>query len=144
MCLLLTPRLRKVSSINLYTIELTHGEFKWQVKRKFKHFQEFHRELLKYKAFIRIPIPTRRHTFRRQNVKGEEPREMPSLPSSSENMMREEQFFGRRKQLEDYLTKILKMPMYRNYHATVVNSARFLFIVYETRQWCYCFRPAGR
>uniref|UniRef100_A0A8D2BBL1 Phospholipase n=1 Tax=Sciurus vulgaris TaxID=55149 RepID=A0A8D2BBL1_SCIVU len=108
----------RVPSINLYTIELTHGEFKWQVKRKFKHFQEFHRELLKYKAFIRIPIPTRRHTFRRQNVKGEEPREMPSLPRSSENMIREEQFFGRRKQLEDYLTKILKMPMYRNYHAT--------------------------
>uniref|UniRef100_A0A8C5KRK9 Phospholipase n=1 Tax=Jaculus jaculus TaxID=51337 RepID=A0A8C5KRK9_JACJA len=108
----------RVPSINLYTIELTHGEFKWQVKRKFKHFQEFHRELLKYKAFIRIPIPTRRHTFRRQNVKGEEPREMPSLPRSSENMMQEEQFFGRRKQLEDYLTKILKMPMYKNYHAT--------------------------
>nr|XP_020032464.1 phospholipase D1 [Castor canadensis] len=108
----------RVPSINLYTIELTHGEFKWQVKRKFKHFQEFHRELLKYKAFIRIPIPTRRHTFRRQNVKGEEPQEMPSLPRSSENRIREEQFFGRRKQLEDYLTKILKMPMYRNYHAT--------------------------
>uniref|UniRef100_A0A8C3WKT9 Phospholipase n=1 Tax=Catagonus wagneri TaxID=51154 RepID=A0A8C3WKT9_9CETA len=107
----------RVPSINLYTIELTHGEFKWQVKRKFKHFQEFHRELLKYKAFIRIPIPTRRHTYRRQNVK-EEPREMPSLPHSSENMIREEQFFGRRKQLEDYLTKLLKMPMYRNYHAT--------------------------
>lgn len=43
---------------------------------------------------------------------------MPSLPSSHENTIREEQFFGRRKQLEDYLTKILKMPMYKNYHAT--------------------------
>lgn len=107
----------RVRSTNLYTIELTHGEFKWQVKRKFKHFQEFHRELLKYKAFIRIPIPTKRHTFRRQNVK-EEPREMPSLPRASENMIKEEQFLGRRKQLEDYLTKLLKMPMYRNYHAT--------------------------
>lgn len=107
----------RMPSVNLYTIELTHGEFTWQVKRKFKHFQEFHRELLKYKAFIRIPIPTKRHTFRRQNVK-EEPREMPSLPRSSENAIQEEQFFGRRKQLEDYLTKILKMPMYRNYHAT--------------------------
>ncbi|KAM9189913.1 phospholipase D1 isoform 4-T6 [Dugong dugon] len=108
----------KVPSSDLYTIELTHGEFKWQVKRKFKHFEEFHRELLKYKAFIRIPIPTRRHTFRRQNVKGEEPRAMPSLPRSSENRIREENFLGKRKQLEDYLTKLLKMPMYRNYHAT--------------------------
>uniref|UniRef100_A0A8B9F5P0 phospholipase D n=1 Tax=Amazona collaria TaxID=241587 RepID=A0A8B9F5P0_9PSIT len=64
---------KKVPSPNVYTIELTHGEFTWQVKRKFKHFQEFHRELLRYKAF---------------------------------------------KQLEDYLTNILKMPMYRNYHGT--------------------------
>ncbi|EPY78441.1 phospholipase D1 isoform b [Camelus ferus] len=90
----------RVPSTNLYTIELTHGEFKWQVKRKFKHFQEFHRELLKYKAFIRIPIPTKRHTFRRQNVK-EEPREMPSLPRSSENMIQEEQFFGKRTEFLD-------------------------------------------
>ncbi|KAJ8797734.1 hypothetical protein J1605_017160 [Eschrichtius robustus] len=65
-----------------------------------------------------------RHTFRRQNVK-EEPREMPSLPRSSENMIQEEQFFGRRKQLEDYLTKLLKMPMYRNYHATFGFLASF-------------------
>ncbi|KAG8511475.1 Phospholipase D1 [Galemys pyrenaicus] len=91
----------KTQNINLYTIELTHGEFKWQVKRKYKHFQEFHRELLKYKAFIRIPIPTRRHTFRRQNVKGEEPREMPSLPRSSENRDREEQFYGKRTEFLD-------------------------------------------
>ncbi|XP_054983550.1 phospholipase D1 isoform X1 [Sorex araneus] len=107
----------RVASINLYTIELTHGEFKWQVKRKYKHFQEFHRELLKYKAFIRIPLPTKRHTFRRQNVKREEPRDMPSFPSSSENTNRE-QYFSKRKQLEDYLTKLLKMPMYKNYYAT--------------------------
>lgn len=26
------------------------------------------------------------------------------------------------KQLEDYLNNLLKMPMYRNYHATVVQS----------------------
>uniref|UniRef100_A0A8C5TSQ9 phospholipase D n=1 Tax=Malurus cyaneus samueli TaxID=2593467 RepID=A0A8C5TSQ9_9PASS len=43
---------KKVPSPNVYTIELSHGEFVWQVKRKFKHFQEFHRELLRYKAFV--------------------------------------------------------------------------------------------
>uniref|UniRef100_A0A8B9TPS1 phospholipase D n=1 Tax=Anas platyrhynchos TaxID=8839 RepID=A0A8B9TPS1_ANAPL len=47
---------KKVPSPNVYTIELTHGEFTWQVKRKFKHFQEFHRELLRYKAF-KMPSP---------------------------------------------------------------------------------------
>ncbi|XP_074859720.1 phospholipase D1 isoform X2 [Carettochelys insculpta] len=110
---------KKVPSPNVYTIEFTHGEFTWQVKRKFKHFQDFHRELLRYKAFIRIPIPTRSHTVRRQTIKRGETRQMPSLPRSSENMVREEHFSSRRKQLEDYLTKLLKMPMYRNYHGTV-------------------------
>uniref|UniRef100_K7GJ29 Phospholipase n=1 Tax=Pelodiscus sinensis TaxID=13735 RepID=K7GJ29_PELSI len=109
---------KKVPSPNVYTIEFTHGEFVWQVKRKFKHFQEFHRDLLRYKAFIRIPLPTRSHTVRRQTIKRGEPRQMPSLPRTSENMVREEHFSSRRKQLEDYLTKILKMPMYRNYHGT--------------------------
>ncbi|XP_067322146.1 phospholipase D1 [Anolis sagrei] len=109
----------KVPSLHVYTIELTHGEFTWQVKRKFKHFQEFHRELLRYKAFIRIPIPTRRHTVRRQTVKRGEARQMPSLPRTSDNMVREEHLSSRRKQLEDYLTNLLKMPLYRNYHGTM-------------------------
>ncbi|XP_043378313.1 phospholipase D1 isoform X2 [Chelonia mydas] len=110
---------KKVPCPNVYTIEFTHGDFTWQVKRKFKNFQEFHRELLRYKAFIRIPIPTRSHTVRRQSVKRGEARQMPSLPRTSENMVREEHFSSRRKQLEDYLTKILKMPMYRTYHGTM-------------------------
>ncbi|KAM4693728.1 phospholipase D1 isoform 1-T2 [Discoglossus pictus] len=107
----------KTSVLNIYTIELTHGEFTWQVKRKFKHFQDLHRELLRYKAFIRIPIPIRSHTVRRQTVKRGEVRSMPSLPRSTE-IVREEQASSRRKQLEDYLNALLKMPMYRNYHAT--------------------------
>uniref|UniRef100_A0A674HDG3 Phospholipase n=1 Tax=Taeniopygia guttata TaxID=59729 RepID=A0A674HDG3_TAEGU len=110
---------KKVPSPNVYTIELTHGEFVWHVKRKFKHFQEFHRELLRYKAFVRIPIPTRSHTVRRQSIKRGEPRQMPSLPHTAESTVREEHFSSRRKQLEDYLTNILKMPMYRNYHGTM-------------------------
>ncbi|KAL8188022.1 UNVERIFIED_CONTAM: Phospholipase D [Gekko kuhli] len=112
----------KVPSLHVYTIELTHGEFTWQVKRKFKHFQEFHRELLRYKAFIRIPIPTRRHTVRRQTIKRGEVIQMPSLPRTSENMVREEHLSSRRKQLEEYITNLLKMPMYRNYHGTVSNE----------------------
>ncbi|XP_056421164.1 phospholipase D1 [Hyla sarda] len=107
----------KTSVLNIYTIELNHGEFTWQVKRKFKHFQDLHRELLRYKAFIRIPIPTRSHTVRRQTVRRGDVRSMPNLPRNAE-IVREEQASSRRKQLEDYLSALLKMPMYRNYHAT--------------------------
>ncbi|XP_064418319.1 phospholipase D1 [Latimeria chalumnae] len=109
----------KVPSPNIYTIELTHGEFTWSVKRKFKHFQELHRELKRYKALLRLPIPTRSHTVRRQTLKRGEVRQMPNLPNTSESLVREEQISSRRKQLEDYLLKLLKMPMYKNYHATM-------------------------
>ncbi|XP_069753685.1 phospholipase D1-like isoform X2 [Narcine bancroftii] len=109
----------KVPSPNIYTIELQHGEFIWKVKRKYKHFQDLHRELLRYKALLRLPIPTRGFTVRRQTVKRGEPRAMPTLPRSSDHIIREEQISSRRKQLEVYLTKLLKMPVYRNYHATM-------------------------
>lgn len=109
----------KVASPNLYTIEITHGPFTWKVKRKHKHFQDLHRELVTYKTLMRIPIPTRSHTIRRKTIKREEARQMPNLPRSSETTEREDRFSSRRKQLEDYLTKLLKMPLYRNYHATL-------------------------
>ncbi|CAI9595461.1 unnamed protein product [Staurois parvus] len=112
-----TSSTSKTSVMSIYTIELTHAEFTWQVKRKYKHFQDLHRELLRYKAFIRIPIPTRSHTVRRQTVRRGDVRAMPNLPRNAE-IVREEQASSRRKQLEDYLTALLKMPMYRNYHAT--------------------------
>uniref|UniRef100_A0A673MEQ4 Phospholipase n=1 Tax=Sinocyclocheilus rhinocerous TaxID=307959 RepID=A0A673MEQ4_9TELE len=35
---------------------LKHGNFTWIVKRKEKHFMELHRELLKYKTLMRIPL----------------------------------------------------------------------------------------
>uniref|UniRef100_A0A4W5LQI5 Phospholipase n=1 Tax=Hucho hucho TaxID=62062 RepID=A0A4W5LQI5_9TELE len=39
----------KVRVCSLYTVKLTHGKFTWTVKRKYKHFQELHRDLYKHK-----------------------------------------------------------------------------------------------
>lgn len=44
----------------VFKIEMKHGEFTWLVKKKEKHFMELHRELRTYKAFMRLPLPTRR------------------------------------------------------------------------------------
>ncbi|KAK0132013.1 Phospholipase D1 [Merluccius polli] len=104
----------------VFKIELRHGEFSWVVKRKEKHFMELHRELLRYKTFIRIPLPSRSHTVRRKSVRKSEVREMPSLPRSmGDELVREEQVSSRRKQLEDYINKLLRMAMYRKYHHTM-------------------------
>ncbi|XP_072313653.1 phospholipase D1a [Eucyclogobius newberryi] len=104
----------------VFKIELRHGEFTWMVKRKEKHFMELHRELRTYKTFMRIPLPSRSHTVRRRTVRKSEVREMPVLPKGSgDELVRDEQVSSRRRQLEDYLNKLLKMAMYRKYHHTM-------------------------
>ncbi|KAI4814654.1 hypothetical protein KUCAC02_003842 [Chaenocephalus aceratus] len=42
----------KVRVGTLYTVFLTHGHFHWSVKRKYKHFQELHRDLYKHKMML--------------------------------------------------------------------------------------------
>uniref|UniRef100_A0A8C2FEV5 Phospholipase n=1 Tax=Cyprinus carpio TaxID=7962 RepID=A0A8C2FEV5_CYPCA len=95
--------------------KLKHENFTWIVKRKEKHFMELHRELLRYKTLMRIPLPTRRSD--------------PSLlvPVMEQNQCHwmkllksiNRHIFPFQKQLEDYLNKLLKMAMYRKYYATV-------------------------
>ncbi|KAF7700455.1 hypothetical protein HF521_003413 [Silurus meridionalis] len=104
----------------VFRIELKHGNFTWVVKRKEKHFMELHRELLRYKTFIMIPLPSRSHTVRRKSVNKSEVRQMPVLPRGGrEEITKDEQVSSRRKQLEDYLNKLLRMATYRRYHATM-------------------------
>ncbi|XP_041966255.1 phospholipase D1a isoform X2 [Alosa sapidissima] len=103
----------------VFKIELRHGTFTWEVKRKQKHFMELHRELLRYKTLMRIPLPSRSHTVRRKSIRKSEARQMPNLPRGGDDLAREEQVSSRRRQLEDYLNKLLRMSMYRQYHATM-------------------------
>ncbi|KAJ8010791.1 hypothetical protein DPEC_G00078810 [Dallia pectoralis] len=115
----------------VFKIELRHGEFIWVVKRKEKHFMDLHRELLRYKTFMRIPLPSRSHTVKRQSVYRSADRAMPTLPrGGGDELVREEQVSSRRKALEDYLNKLLKMPIYKNYHATMefIDASELSFI----------------
>ncbi|KAF0028574.1 hypothetical protein F2P81_019661 [Scophthalmus maximus] len=101
-------------------IEMKHGEFTWLVKRKEKHFMELHKELRTYKTFMRLPLPSRSHTIKRNTAARSEVTPIPNLPRGGrDELAREEQVSSRRRQLEDYLNNLLKMPMYRNYHATM-------------------------
>ncbi|KAL6097527.1 pld1 [Pungitius sinensis] len=104
----------------VFKIEMKHGEFTWLVKRKEKHFMELHRELRTYKTFMKLPLPTRSHTVRRLSAARSEVKPIPNLPrGGGDELERDGQVSSRRKQLEDYLNNLLKMPMYRNYHATM-------------------------
>ncbi|KAJ8003765.1 hypothetical protein DPEC_G00151740 [Dallia pectoralis] len=103
----------------VFKIELRHGEFSWVVKRKHKHFLELHRELLRYKMFMMVPLPSRSHTTRRKTMKNSDARQMPELPRGGDELGRDEQISSRKRQLEDYLNKLLRSAMYRKYHHTM-------------------------
>uniref|UniRef100_A0A671Q6C5 Phospholipase n=1 Tax=Sinocyclocheilus anshuiensis TaxID=1608454 RepID=A0A671Q6C5_9TELE len=93
----------------VFKIEMRHGNFTWLIKRKEKHFMELHRELRKAEFSASLLQSSVSHD------PSEIIRNMPSLPrGGGEELAREEQ-----RQLEDYLNKLLKMPLYRNYHATM-------------------------
>uniref|UniRef100_A0A673VZ32 Phospholipase n=1 Tax=Salmo trutta TaxID=8032 RepID=A0A673VZ32_SALTR len=94
----ITAKILEVERFNtsqpaVFKIELRHGEFSWVVKRKEKHFMDLHRELVRYKMFMRVPLPSR---------------------SNTACIM-----FPVQKQLEDYLNKLLRMAMYRKYYHTM-------------------------
>ncbi|MED6241374.1 hypothetical protein ATANTOWER_012002 [Ataeniobius toweri] len=104
----------------LYKIELKHGEFTWQVKKKEKHFLELHRDLRAYKALRRLHLPSRSTTVRRKTMPKMEKAPIPDLPREEEkDQTGGDRVSSRKKQLEDYLNNLLKMPMYRSYHATM-------------------------
>uniref|UniRef100_A0A8C9JKU3 phospholipase D n=1 Tax=Panthera tigris altaica TaxID=74533 RepID=A0A8C9JKU3_PANTA len=80
----------KVGTCTLYSVRLTHGAFTWTTKKKFRHFQELHRDLLRHKVLMSLlPLGSARHAASKQ------------------------------KYLENYLNRLLTMSFYRNYHAMV-------------------------
>uniref|UniRef100_A0A670KE29 Phospholipase n=1 Tax=Podarcis muralis TaxID=64176 RepID=A0A670KE29_PODMU len=42
----------KVRPNTVYSLRLTHGEFTWTMKKKFKHFQELHRDLMRHRILM--------------------------------------------------------------------------------------------
>ncbi|XP_056610861.1 phospholipase D1 isoform X1 [Triplophysa dalaica] len=113
---------KRVLNPNLYTIELSHGDFKWKIKRRFKHFQGLHQDLLRFKALLNIPLPSRMHSVKRRSFKGRKRfhgEHIPMLPRRPDALVKEEQLMNRNMQLEDYLRNVLKRPLYRTHPSTL-------------------------
>uniref|UniRef100_A0A3Q4BME5 Phospholipase n=1 Tax=Mola mola TaxID=94237 RepID=A0A3Q4BME5_MOLML len=81
----------------LYTVRLTHGHFHWIVKRKYKHFQELHRDLYKHKMMLHL-LPLGRFAKDRQQL-------------------RSSFAFKLQKYLEEYLNGLLENVFCRNDHS---------------------------
>uniref|UniRef100_A0A672R4I0 phospholipase D n=1 Tax=Sinocyclocheilus grahami TaxID=75366 RepID=A0A672R4I0_SINGR len=100
----------KVHVCTLYTICLTHGEFTWMVKRKYKHFQELHRDLYKHKMILQF-LPLGKFAIQRQQL-ASLTEEMPTLHGSD----RIRRTSSKPKYLEEYLNNLLENAFYKNYH----------------------------
>ncbi|TKS83889.1 Phospholipase D2 [Collichthys lucidus] len=95
----------KVNVGTLYTVSLTHGHFHWTVKRKYKHFQELHRDLYKHKMMLHL-FSKERQQLRAMTE------EMPSLHGTE----RTRRTSSKMKYLEEYLNGLLENTFCRNYH----------------------------
>ncbi|XP_072904854.1 phospholipase D2-like isoform X1 [Hemitrygon akajei] len=106
----------KVRPSTVYMMRITHGDFAWTLKKKFKHFEELHRDLLKHKFKTRVIQPLTR--LAAQQGLRREPgvaMRMPTLPRQPEwASMR--QASSKQKRLEEYLNSLLEKSFYRNYH----------------------------
>ncbi|CAB1316362.1 unnamed protein product [Coregonus sp. 'balchen'] len=100
----------KVRVCTLYTVKLTHGKFTWTVKRKYKHFQELHRDLYKHKMMAHF-LPLGRFAAQRAQLRAMT-EEMPSL-HGTERMRRTS---SKPKYLEEYLNGLLENSFCKNYH----------------------------
>lgn len=68
----------------LYTVRLTHGNFHWTVKRKYKHFQELHRDLYKHRMMIHL-LPLGRLVYQSVYINhATPPLTLGDVPSKSE------------------------------------------------------------
>ncbi|KAL0597354.1 Phospholipase D2 [Plecturocebus cupreus] len=105
----------KVGTCTLYSVRLTHGDFTWTTKKKFRHFQELHRDLLRHKVLMSL-LPLARFAVAYSPAREAANREMPSLPRAGpEGSTRHAA--SKQKYLENYLNRLLTMSFYRNYHA---------------------------
>ncbi|XP_056140777.1 phospholipase D2 [Lampris incognitus] len=101
----------KVRVCTLYTVRLTHSQFSWTVKRKYKRFQELHRDLYKHKMMLHF-LPLGRFAKERQQLRMMS-EEMPVLNGSERNRSAS----SKPKYLEEYLNGLLENAFCRNDHS---------------------------
>ncbi|KAK0092201.1 hypothetical protein PV326_001951 [Microctonus aethiopoides] len=112
---------------NLYTIEFTHGPFVWTIKKRYKHIQNLHNALKIYRASLNIPFPTKHHRERRNSlknldeikVKKKSRGALPRFPNKPDGLIGHEQSNQRTKALEDYLSNLLKIDIYKRHPETI-------------------------
>ncbi|XP_022672851.1 phospholipase D1-like isoform X5 [Varroa destructor] len=106
---------------HVYGYELVHGDFKWTIRKRYKHFIDLHAALKLYRATMAVPLPSRSHQRRRRSfVEGTaNKRLLPRISKIPDTMLAADQVSKRHKELATYLRGLLSIPAYRNHPKTV-------------------------
>lgn len=113
---------------NLYTIMITHGNFSWIIKKRYKQIHNLHQQLVIFRTSLNIPFPTKTHKNKRKEMKADQifvdnkkkkKRSLPRFPKKPEVLVTFDKLESRQKQLEDYLNNLLSINVYRNHPATI-------------------------
>lgn len=106
---------------NLYTIKLTHGNFIWYIKRRYKDFTRLHQALLVFRTSLVIPTKSNkefRKSFRQQKSVNKET--LPRFPMKPEALIPVDKIPHRMCQLEKYLQNLLNISLLRTHHELVI------------------------
>ncbi|XP_058805785.1 phospholipase D2 isoform X2 [Phymastichus coffea] len=111
---------------NLYTIEFTHGSFKWTIKKRYKHIHHLHSQLKIFRTSLNIPFPTKSHREKRTSFKsmahdsGTKRRgALPRFPNRPEVLVPHEHLSRRMRSLEQYLDTLLQIDIYKRHPETI-------------------------
>ncbi|KAJ8922579.1 hypothetical protein NQ315_007609 [Exocentrus adspersus] len=109
---------------NLYTISLMHGSYTWQIKKRYKHIQNLHQQLVLFRTGLNIPFPSKTHKNKRKSFKENAPKgkrksALPRFPKKPEILVSYDRLGNRMKQIENYLNNLLSITIYRNHPATI-------------------------
>ncbi|XP_018311702.1 phospholipase D1 isoform X2 [Mycetomoellerius zeteki] len=122
-----TIRIRKEDTECIDSKEFRHGPFVWTIKKRYKHIQYLHNQLKIYRASLNIPFPTKSHRERRNSLKSYKTADekkarknaLPRFPNKPDILVPYEQLNHRRKELEDYLSNLLNIEIYRRHSETI-------------------------
>ncbi|XP_018355284.1 PREDICTED: phospholipase D2 isoform X2 [Trachymyrmex septentrionalis] len=107
--------------------EFRHGPFVWTIKKRYKHIQYLHNQLKIYLVSLNIPFPTKSHRERRNSLRSYRTADekkgrrnaLPRFPNKPDILVPYEQLNRRRKELEDYLSNLLNIEIYRRHSETI-------------------------
>jgi hypothetical protein len=71
----------------LYTIQVEHQHYQWEVKRRHTHFQHLHQQLLIFRTSLRIPLPIKKYRTRRKTISEKNRKPVPRFPRRPEALI---------------------------------------------------------